>query len=155
VIPVFVSRPNWTPPVIEYKLTDLYGLIQENGFSVKTVGKTQASLQSPFDEVRELMTQCRCAIVLGLPFIFIENGRIKHTDPTKFTLSTEWNQIEATVSLMLGLPTMVLLHHTVAPRGIFERGAANLFITDFDVMKRDWVEDLRLGLKTLRSRVDA
>ena len=155
MIPAFVSRPNWAPPVIEHKLADLYALIRETGFSVKTVGKTQAALQSPFDEVRDLMAQSKCAIVLGLPFIFVESARVKHTDPTRFNLSTEWNQIEATIALMMGLPTMVLLHNTVAPRGIFERGAANLFVTDFNVMERDWVEKLRLGLATLRSRVDA
>ncbi|MCZ8158837.1 MAG: hypothetical protein O9256_02995 [Rhizobiaceae bacterium] len=46
-------------------------MIRETGFSVKTVGKTQAALQSPFDEVRDLMAQSKCAIVLGLPFIFV------------------------------------------------------------------------------------
>lgn len=155
MIPAFVSRPNWAPPIIEHRLTELYQLMEDTGFSVQTVGKTQAALQSPFDEVLELMNQCRCSIVLGLPFIFVESARVKHNEPTKFNLSTEWNQIEATVSLMLGLPTMVLLHHTVAPRGIFDRGAANLFVTDFNVMERDWIEKLRLGLSTLRARVDA
>jgi hypothetical protein len=43
-------------------------------------------------------------------------------------LPTEWNQIEATMSLMLDLPTLVLVHKTVAARGIFYRGAANVFV---------------------------
>ena len=155
MIKAFVSRPNWTPPIIESRLTKLYELIGENGFNVNTVGKTHAALQTPFDEMRSLMQQCRCSIVLGLPLIFVEQGRIKHTEPTKFTLSTEWNQIEATASLMLDLPTLVLLHNTVSPRGIFDRGAANLFIYEFNVMEPNWIDGIRPALAALRAKVDA
>jgi hypothetical protein len=156
MIDAFVSRPNWAPPVIEHKLADLYHHIEAQGFRVNTVGKTQAALRSPFGEMRELMERCSCTIVLGLPHIFVQSGRVKHGNADlKMTLSTEWNQIEATASLMLNLPTLVLLHKTVAPRGIFHRGAADLFVYDFDVLEQEWVSKVQPALQALRKAADS
>ena len=102
------------------------------------------------------MQRCQCTIVLGLPHIFVQSGRIKHGDSEqKFTLATEWNQIEAAVALTLKMPTLALLHGTVEARGIFERGSADLFVHKFNVTERDWVESLKPALAALRAAVDA
>ncbi len=71
------------------------------------------------------------------------------------TLPTEWNQIEATMSLMLDLPTLVLLHNTVANRGIFDRGAANVFVHEFNVMDMHWLKGIRPALASLKSAIDS
>ncbi|MGZ8175853.1 hypothetical protein, partial [Methylobacter sp.] len=111
MIETFVSRPNWAPPVIEQKLIELYQLLEDTGFKANTIGKSQAPLMSPFEDVRRLMKKCKCTIVLGLPQVFMHTGSIKHEPITsRLTLPTEWNQIEATMSLMLDMPTLVLLH---------------------------------------------
>jgi len=154
MIDTFVSRPNWAPPVIEQKLQPFYATLQEFGFNPNTIGKNQTPLRSPFEDVRRLMARCKCTIVLGLPQIFIESGTIKHAPvQEKFTLPTEWNQIEATMSLMHDLPTLVLLHKTVSARGIFERGAANIFVHDFDCLAGDWLDCVKPALRTLRAEV--
>src|SRR4030095_6594342 len=129
VIETFVSRPTWAPPEIEDKLKDFYQLLQDTGFKANTIGKSQAALRTPFEDVRRLIKKCQCTIVLGLPQIFLDNGSIKQVSVTQpLTLAPEWNQIEATMSLMLDLPTLVLRHKSVTDRGVFERGAANLFV---------------------------
>ena len=154
MIETFVSRPNWAPPVIEHKLTDFYQLLSDTGFKANTIGKSQAPLMSPFEDVRRLMKRCKCTIVLGLPQIFMYTGTLKH-DPISehLTLPTEWNQIEATMSLMLDLPTLVLLHKTVAARGIFDRGAANVFVYEFDSLDSAWLTSIRPALTSLREAV--
>jgi hypothetical protein len=154
MIETFVSRPNWAPPVIEHKLLPFYSLLQEFGFNPNTIGKNQTPLRSPFEDVRRLMARCKCTIVLGLPQIFIDAGRVKHAPVLeKFTLPTEWNQIEATMSLMHDLPTLVLLHKTVTARGIFERGAANIFVHEFDSLADGWLDDVKPALRSLRGEV--
>lgn len=156
MIETFISRPNWAPPVIEQKLKPFYQLLEDNGFRANTIGKDQAPLKSPFEEVRRLMGKCRCTIVLGLPQIFVHSGTIKHVPlEGALNLPTEWNHIEATMSIMLNLPTLVLVHKTVSTRGIFERGAANVFVYEFDSLAGDWISEIRPALKALKAEVGA
>ena len=155
MIQTFVSRPNWAPPIIEHKLIDFYQLLTDVGFEANTIGKSEVPLRSPFEDVRRLMKKCQCTIVLGLPQIFMHSGTVKHVPITSnLTLPTEWNQIEATMSLMLDLPTLVLLHDTVASRGIFDRGAANVFVHEFNVLEADWLENVRPALSSLMRSID-
>lgn len=154
MIETFVSRPTWAPPAIEEKLSAFYQLLEDTGFKANTIGKSQTPLRSPFEDVRRLMRKCQCTIVLGLPQIFMHSGTVKQEPiQANLTLPTEWNQIEATMALMLDLPTLVLLHKTVASRGIFDRGAANVFVHGFDVMEADWVHEVRPALASLRSDI--
>lgn len=156
MIETFVSRPNWAPPVIEAKLAAFYQLMEDAGFKANTIGKSQAPLRSPFEDVRRLMKKCKCTIVLGLPQIFMHSGTVKHVPIVQhLTLPTEWNQIEATMSLMLDLPTLVLLHKTVASRGIFDRGAADVFVHEFDVLESQWLESIRPALASLKAAIDS
>jgi hypothetical protein len=155
VIQTFVSRPTWAPPEIEQKLSAFYQLLEDTGFKANTIGTSQAPLRSPFEDVKRLIKKCKCTIVLGLPQVFIETGSLKTTPlaaPVAF--ATEWNQIEATMSLMLDLPTLVLLHDSVAARGIFDRGAANVFVYGFNVREESWLSSIRPGLNSLKESID-
>lgn len=156
MIETFVSRPNWAPLIIEHKLAAFYQLLEDTGFKANTIGKSQAPLMSPFEDVRRLLKKCKCTIVLGLPQVFMHAGAVKHEPITSnLTLPTEWNQIEATMSLMLDLPTLVLLHKSVAARGIFDRGAANVFVHEFDSLSDSWLTSLRPTLRSLKDAVSA
>jgi hypothetical protein len=156
VIETFVSRPNWAPPILETGLIPFYQLLKDVGFKANTIGKSQVALKSPFEDVRRLMKRCQCTIVLGLPQIFVHSGSIKHVPiESNLMLPTEWNQIEATMSLMMDLPTLVLLHNSVSDRGLFYRGAADVFVYDFDITKADWLDAIRPGLDALRAAVES
>lgn len=153
MIKVFISRPNWVPPALKANLPEFYMLLESIGFSPMTIGTNVVPMRSPFEEVRELMQQCKCTIVLGTHQIIADDAKIKGEPHGRIILPTEWNQIEATMSLMLGLPTLVLLHEHVAARGIFERGAANLFVHSFDAREKGWAVKLAPALTALRSKV--
>ena len=153
MINVFISRPNWVPPVIKANLTEFYTLLDSMGFSPMTVGTNIVPMCSPFEEVRDLMRQCKCTVVLGTHQIIAGDVKIKGVAQERIILPTEWNQIEATMSLMLGLPTLVLLHEHVAARGIFERGAANLFVHAFSAGEKGWAMKLAPALAALKSKV--
>ena len=155
MIDVFLSRPNWVPEHIDNHLSQLYLLLNELGFNPKTIGTNVESLSSPFQEVVDLMERCQCTIVLGIPQIWIESGNLKDKKINKnFSLPTEWNQIEAAISIMLDKPTLMMLHRGVASRGLFERGAANVFVHEFHTVGTRWIDNMVPKLKALKGKVN-
>lgn len=155
MIRTFLSRPNWVPKHIDNHLEKLYIKMIELGFEANTIGKNVTSLASPFDEVVSLMKSCDCTIVLGLPQIRVTAGTIKGEEiESGFSLPTEWNQIEAAISIMLGKPTLMMVHRGVETRGLFERGAANVFVHEFHTMGPKWVDDTVPKLLALKAKVD-
>jgi hypothetical protein len=156
MIDVFVSRPNWIPSVLTKQLPEFYACLSDLGFNPKTIGNNVVPMASPFDEVLSLMRRCQCTIVLGLPQIFIDEGRIKTEKlSNRIALPTEWNQIEATASILLEKPTLMLLHKGVIGRGVFERGAANVFVHEFVPSPVGWSSSIIPSLDALKERVDA
>lgn len=156
MINVFVSRPNWIPTDLASHLSEFYECLTALGLSPKTIGTNVVPMASPFEEVVNLMQRCHCTIVLGMPQIFVDQGCIKTNEiKSKVTLPTEWNQIETTASIMLKKPTLVLLHKSVIARGVFERGAANVFVHEFDCSFSGWCKTLEPSLCALKERVNA
>ena len=156
MIRTFLSRPNWVSNHIGSHLDKLYVKLSELGFEAQTIGQNVPSLASPFEEVVGLMKSCECTIVLGLPQIRVESGKVKgKAVETAFSLPTEWNQIEAAISIMLGKPTLMMLHNGVAGRGLFDRGAANVFVYDFHTVGPRWIEETVPKLLALKAKVNA
>ncbi|OHB82440.1 MAG: hypothetical protein A2Z38_00355 [Planctomycetes bacterium RBG_19FT_COMBO_48_8] len=154
IIEAFLSRPIWVKRHVANHLRQLDAKLEELGFRVRTIGTNVTSLASPFEEVVGVMKTCHCAIILGLPYLRVRAGTLKGEEIEKgFGLPSEWNHIEAAVSLMLGLPTLMMLERTVAPRGLFDRGAANVFIHQFHSFGPRWVEDTVPKLEDLKSKV--
>ena len=156
IIDVFLSRPNWVQEHVEKQFSMFYPLLEEHGFRARTIGKDVVPLSTPFQHVVNLMNQCQCTIVLGLPQIRIATGQLKGKEIEKgFSLPTEWNQIEAAVSIMLNRPTLMMLHKGVAARGLFDRGAANVFVYEFHTLGSKWVKEIEPKLLALRESVHA
>ncbi|MDD2390549.1 MAG: hypothetical protein PHP23_12565 [Desulfobacterales bacterium] len=156
LIDVFLSRPNWVAKHIDKQFDQFYSLLEKCGFSPRTIGKNVVPLSSPFEDVVNLMNKCQCTIVLGLPQIHVKSGTIKGENVEKrFDLPTEWNQIEAAISIMLKKPTLMMLHNTITARGLFERGAANVFVHKFHTFGPKWILEMEPKLETLREHVAA
>lgn len=156
IIDVFLSRPNWVPDHIENHFGNFYPLLRDYGFNPKTIGVNAVPIASPFEDVVNLMNKCECTIVLGLPQIKVNDGLVKGQEIERpFSMPTEWNQIEAAISIMQGKPTLMMLHRGVAPRGLFDRGAANVFVHEFHTTGKKWVLEMEPKLQALRERVDA
>lgn len=153
-IDVFLSRPNWVADHVEKQFLKFYPLLEKHGFSPRTIGKNVVPISTPFQHVVTLMKQCQCTIVLGLPQIYVSAGRLKgKVIQQSFSLPTEWNQIEAAISIMLDKPTLMMLHKGVAPRGLFDRGSASVFVHEFHTLGHKWLEELEPKLEALRASV--
>ena len=154
VIDVFLSRPNWVSEIVERQFTKFYPLLEQQGFRPRTIGKDVVPISTPFTHVVDLMKQCQCTIILGLPQIWVTTGRLKGRDIEKeFALPTEWNQIEAAISIMLEKPTLMMLDKRVVARGLFDRGAANVFVHEFHTIGPKWLIELEPKLVALRESV--
>lgn len=154
MIQAFLSRPLWVQPHVANHLLKLDAKLAELGFEIRTVGANVTSFASPFDEVVGVLKTCHCSIILGLPFLRVREGKLKDKEIEKgFALPSEWNQIEAAISIMLERPTLMMLHRGVSPRGLFDRGAANVFIHEFHTLGPKWVEDTVPKLIDLKAKV--
>jgi hypothetical protein len=154
VIKAFLSRPLWVKSHVENHLAKLNEKLKEMDFEIRTIGVNSTSFASPFNEIVEVLKTCHCAIILGFPLMYVREGTLKGEEIKKgFSLPSEWNQIEAAVSLMLGKPTLMMLHNGVASRGLFDRGAANVFIHVFNSLGPKWVDDTVPKLKDLKEKV--
>jgi hypothetical protein len=154
MIKTFLSRPLWVKNHVMNHLLKLDERLKELDFDVRTIGVNSTSFSSPFDEVVEVMKTCDCTIILGLPLLYVRSGKLKDKEiETGFSLPSEWNQIEAAISIVYGKPTLMMLHRGVASRGLFYEGAANVFIHKFDTMGPKWIEDTVPKLKDLKEKV--
>lgn len=156
MIKAFLSRPLWVQKHVGNHLRQLDEKLEEMGFDIRTVGTNVTALASPFEEVVGVLKTCDCAIILGLPLLRVRAGQLKDKEiEDGFALPSEWNQIEAAISIMLGKPTLMMLHRGVDPRGLFDRGAANVFIHEFHTVGPKWIEDTVPKLKDLKAKVQA
>ena len=156
-IETFLSRPNWVEKHVSNQFSKyFYPLLKENGFNPRTIGKDVVPLSSPFQHVIDQMTKCECTIVLGLPQTLVSTGTIKGVKIDRaFSLATEWNQIEAAISITLNKPTLMMLHKGVAARGLFDRGAANVYVHEFDTGYSMWLDDMKPKLAAIREMLNA
>ena len=154
MIKVFLSRPSVVRDDVRNHLVKFNELLSQFGMEAHTIGQNVESLASPFDEVVALMKTCDCCIILGFRQLVITQGyvsgrKIEH----ELVLPTEWNHIEGTIAVMLGLPTLMMREKGVADRGLFAHGAANVFIHEFHTLGPQWVARSASKLKALAQRV--
>lgn len=135
---VFLSRPNWIPESFEKGIENFYNFLKSGELNPRTIGQSDFPNESPLDEVINLMKKCEGTIVLGIPQIEIENGKIKGKPiSNKLELGTEWNHIEAALAYSIGHP-LLIIHHKNVGRGVFDRGASNSFIYEVDMNSPSW-----------------
>jgi hypothetical protein len=137
MVNVFVSRPTWVAPEFKPGLDIFLNLLKSADLEPRTVGSTDLPTKTPLDEVLLVMRECQGAIVLGYPQISVERGKCKDADCSGLSLPTEWNHIEAALAYSQQLPLM-MLHHTGIKRGVFDRGAASVFVYELDLTDPAW-----------------
>ena len=87
---VFISRPNWIPDEFENGIENFYNLLKTMNLNPRTIGQSDFPNETPLNEVINLMTKCCGTIVLGIPQIEIDRGKIKGTEiNNKIILGTE------------------------------------------------------------------
>lgn len=135
---IFLSRPSWTEAKFTEGIETFTTLLSNMGLTPKTLGITEYPSKAPLDEVIEMMRSCKGAIILGLPQIYIDSGKLKDKPiESNLSLATEWNHIEAALAYATNLP-LLIIHHDNISRGVFDRGVMNAFVHSTDMTQPHW-----------------
>jgi hypothetical protein len=143
---VFVSKPNALDPRQAAFWRRLSTILAERGLAARTLGETDYPNSAPIEAVRRLLNECDGAIVLGLSQLEVEKGLLKRgttseTDAAQTKWPTAWNQIEAAMAYILGLPMLIIREVGVAG-GVFDVGNTDRFIHQAEI-SADWLESQR------------
>ncbi len=124
---IFVSVGGTATPEQEAFVCAVEARLRAEGMNPCTVGRNQFSVDAPLKKVNDLMRSCSGAVILALERTWFQEGVEKRGGPQARRLSetklpTSWNQIEAAMAYMRGLPLMVIVEHDVKQEGLLERG---------------------------------
>jgi hypothetical protein len=117
MIDIFISRPTWISKEFQEGLDGFLSFLDTHEINPRTLGSTDYPTESPLDEVITIIGECKGAIILGYPQIYVTKGKIKDVDNVDFLLPTEWNHIEATLAYMKKMP-LLIIHHKGVSRGV-------------------------------------
>lgn len=144
-INIFVSRPNALDKNQKSTIQIIQELLETRGMCARTIGATDFPNVSPMKAVEQLMRQCSGAVILGFPQMIVQKGIAKpsthqETSIKNKLLPTPWNQIEASMAFMLGLPMLIIRNQGI-DGGIFDVGTTGHFIHTFDLNNQDWIKE--------------
>lgn len=140
---VFVSKPS---AVAEYQTQILEGVetaLLERSLRPRTLGTTDYPNIAPVDAVKEVMSECHGAVILGLKQIRVirgvaKEGTEKEEALAEYHLPTAWNHIEAGMAFALGQPVLIIREEGVSG-GVFEVGSSDRYIHEVTVPGDEWL----------------
>jgi hypothetical protein len=137
---IFVSKPNTLNATQSAFWNALQKLLKIERMQPRVIGDTDFSNSPPCEAVRNLLSKCDGAIVLGLRQIEIVQGVSKKGTRhekllTSQFLPTPWNHLEAGMSFAMGLP-LLIIHEAKVTGGIFDLGNADRFIHQAKLSKK-------------------
>jgi hypothetical protein len=122
---VFLSVGRRLRPDQEEFVRSLEEELRRNDVSPKTVGRNDFTSGQPLARIAEVMAKCCGAVVIAFerthsPTV-VEYRRTpeEHTSH-EITLPTVWNQIEASMAYVHGLPLLVVVERGLRPEGLLE-----------------------------------
>jgi hypothetical protein len=158
---VFVSVGTGLSPSQEAFVSAVEAKLRAEGFIPHTLNRNDWSTLAPLKAVIELMGRCRGAVILGLERYRFPSGteRWEATEQKKLgriAFATTWNQIEAAIAYLRGLPLLVVADENVKQDGLLEPGndwfVASMKIEPdalhsdmFAGLLRDWCARVRAG----------
>lgn len=129
---IFVSKPSALTEHQQGFWQQMSTRLKERSLRLRTLGTTDYSNVAPIGAVKELMNQCRGAVILGFAQMRViegvsKEGTEKQEALTEKLLPTPWNHIEAGMAFALGLPVLVVKEAGVGG-GVFDLGTSDRFI---------------------------
>lgn len=145
MIDVFLSRPNNIGIEEQETLSLIEKILRERDLKLRTIGATDFPNQVPMIAIKNVMKECKGAIIIGFKQIKIEKGINKIGTSNEMELHnkflpTPWNHIEATMAFVLDLPLLIIRDNEV-DGGIFDIGVTNNFIHTFNLATNEWIDE--------------
>lgn len=139
---LFVSKPSALNPIQEGIWIKLQEILVKNGIPTRFIEPNQYPESEPVYKVKRVVSDCDGAIVLGFKQIFIKEGVSKRgtsfeSSLREYSLPTPWNNLEAGMAVMMGIPIFTISEEGVTG-GIFGTANAELKIHEFVIQSEDW-----------------
>lgn len=124
-VDVFLSVGRTSTPEQEAFVAAVERCLLEHGLQPHTLGRSDWSSAQPLKAIRELMERCSGAAVIAFERVHIADGvdladRDRDRKINNAGLPTIWNQIEATMAHLLGLPLLVFVEEGLRSEGLLE-----------------------------------
>jgi hypothetical protein len=126
-IRVFVSVGRVSTPAQEQFVSAIEQHMIAAGLLPQTLGRNFWSNDQPLKAVHDLMAVCAGAAVIAFERLQVVNGVERRGSPDQVQvadvgLPTVWNQLEAAMAYMKGLPLLVLMENGLKMEGLLEPG---------------------------------
>jgi hypothetical protein len=140
MIDVFISHPS----PFNTTQKDFLALIEESlnshGLNPVNLGKNSWDFRSPLKPIKEIMSRCKAAIIIGLErdHCYIGYEKESSEDEKEYVhkfRSSSWIQIEAGMAYQTGLPLLILKEKKLYPDGILDPLNSDYFVFEFELEK--------------------
>lgn len=126
-IRVFVSVGRTSTPQQEQFVSAIEAHMLANGLMPQSLGRNYWSSQQPLRAIDELMSQCSGVAIVGFERLHVVQGIERRGSQsarpvTELGVPTVWNQIEAAMAYIRGLPLLVLVQEGLHAEGLLEPG---------------------------------
>jgi len=125
---VFISVGSRFTAAQEAFLEALLKMLEGCGVTPRVMNKTRQDFPTgnPLVSILRVMGECHGAVIVAFERKFIAEGLERRDSPeqTQFrniTLTTPWNQIEASMAFTRGIPILVLAEHGLHEEGLLEQ----------------------------------
>jgi hypothetical protein len=141
MVNIFISHP--TPHNESQKkfLFLIETFLKENDLNPTNLGKNNWSSRAPLQPIKEIMANCKAAIIIGLErhHSYIGYDREYSTESKeqihKYS-SSPWIQIEAGMAYQAELPLMILKEKKVFAEGILDSNISEYYVFEFEIEKQ-------------------
>ena len=126
-IKVFVSVGRTSTTRQEEFVSGIERYMLDHGLLPQALGRNYWSSQQPLKAIVELMNQCAGVAIIAFERLrimeaFDRRGSEGEKKLVDFALPTVWNQVEAAMAYMRGLPLLVIVEDELKQEGLLEAG---------------------------------
>jgi len=141
-----VSKPNALSAMQVSFCTELTKHLKNRGLQPRTLGETDFPNCTPIQAVKEVLSVCQGALILGFRQLHIMKGyekpdTIKQRKVENEYLPTQWNQIEAGMAYMQDVPLMIIREQGVRG-GVFDVGITDRYVHQAE-LSTEWLNSER------------
>jgi len=133
---VFISVGSHPTPQQATAIEALFNTLSAAGLDPRQMDKNEWSFKQPLRAIKEVINDCHGLVLVAFTrFKVIDGWERKEKGPTSINgdqMPTVWNQIEATMAYVRGLPFLVIAENGLRGDGLLEaRYEWNVYPTDF------------------------
>lgn len=143
---IFVSKPNALNPTQTLFCVELTKHMKSRGLQPRTLGETDFPNNTPIQAVKDVLSVCQGALILGFKQIHIVRGyerpgTEKERKIANEFLPTSWNQLEAGMAYMQDVPLMIIREPGVSG-GVFDVGITDRYVHQAE-LSTEWLSSER------------